>query len=84
MQDYAALQGRFNNQDAADKALPVMAQLRALYTTHRASVDALVTAANLRGVKESGTWFAIPTYGFMIGVLAMVVVVLFSGGRAVQ
>jgi amino acid transporter len=31
----------------------------------------LLMAINLRGVKESGTLFAIPTYGFMIAVLGM-------------
>jgi amino acid transporter len=31
----------------------------------------LLAAMNLRGVRESGSWFAIPTYGFMIGVLGM-------------
>jgi amino acid transporter len=37
-----------------------------------ASVLVLVLAAlNLRGVRESGTFFAIPTYGFMVGVLGM-------------
>jgi amino acid transporter len=37
-----------------------------------ACVLVLVLAAlNLRGVRESGTFFAIPTYGFMIGVLGM-------------
>ena len=30
-----------------------------------------LAAINLRGVRESGTVFAIPTYGFMIGVLGM-------------
>ena len=29
----------------------------------------LLTAANLRGIRESGTLFAIPTYAFMIGML---------------
>ena len=39
-----------------------------------ASIMVLVLAAlNLRGVRESGTFFAIPTYGFMIGVLGMAV-----------
>ena len=38
-----------------------------------ASVAVLVlTAMNLRGVRESGTVFAIPTYCFMIGMLAMI------------
>jgi amino acid transporter len=31
----------------------------------------LLAALNLRGVRESGTLFAIPTYGFMIAVLGM-------------
>ncbi|MCW2607716.1 MAG: DNA-binding protein [Frankiales bacterium] len=31
----------------------------------------LLTAINLRGVKESGAAFAIPTYGFMIAILGM-------------
>jgi amino acid transporter len=33
---------------------------------------ALLTAANLRGLRESGTAFAIPTYGFMIVILGMI------------
>jgi len=32
----------------------------------------LLMAINLRGVRESGTLFAIPTYGFMIAVLGMI------------
>ncbi|HEY6424929.1 MAG TPA: APC family permease [Pseudonocardiaceae bacterium] len=31
----------------------------------------VLTAANLRGIRESGTAFAIPTYAFMIGITAM-------------
>ena len=31
----------------------------------------LLTAANLRGIRESGTAFAVPTYAFMIGMFAM-------------
>lgn len=31
-----------------------------------------ITVMNLRGVKESGTFFSIPTYGFIIGVLVMI------------
>jgi amino acid transporter len=34
----------------------------------------LLTAVNLRGVKESGRVFAIPTYGFVLAVYAMLVV----------
>ncbi len=33
----------------------------------------VLTALNLRGVRESGKAFAIPTYGFIIGILGMVV-----------
>jgi amino acid transporter len=35
---------------------------------------ALVTFANLRGARESGTLFAIPTYGFVVSVLLMIAV----------
>jgi amino acid transporter len=31
-----------------------------------------LTAMNLRGVKESGRAFAVPTYGFVVGVFAMI------------
>lgn len=33
----------------------------------------IMTLLNLRGVRESGTAFAIPTYGFIIGIFGMVV-----------
>ncbi len=33
----------------------------------------LLTAVNLRGIKESGSFFAFPTYAFVIGIFAMVV-----------
>jgi amino acid transporter len=35
---------------------------------------ALITLANLRGVRESGTLFAIPTYTFIASILTMIVV----------
>src|SRR2546423_1673282 len=35
---------------------------------------AILTVANLRGVKESGRAFAIPSYGFVVAVYAMLVV----------
>jgi amino acid transporter len=42
---------------------------------HEASVAValvvVLAALNLRGVRESGAFFALPTYGFMIGVLGM-------------
>jgi amino acid transporter len=34
---------------------------------------AVLAGLNLRGVRESGTFFAIPTYGFMVGVIGMAV-----------
>ncbi len=33
----------------------------------------VLTAINLRGIRESGTAFAIPTYAFVAGILAMIV-----------
>lgn len=36
-------------------------------------IIAFITVINLRGVKESGTFFSIPTYAFVIGILGMVV-----------
>src|SRR5256884_94016 len=33
---------------------------------------ALITLANLRGVRESGTVFAVPTYGFILSIYALV------------
>ncbi|MBK8137490.1 MAG: APC family permease [Chloroflexi bacterium] len=35
-------------------------------------IVAFITLMNLRGVKESGTFFSIPTYGFIVGIFAMV------------
>ncbi|WP_110205434.1 APC family permease [Nocardioides daejeonensis] len=37
-----------------------------------------LTAMNLRGVRESGTFFAIPTYAFMAGILVMCGVGMFQ------
>lgn len=37
----------------------------------------LLTAMNLRGVRESGSLFAIPTYAFVIGILGMIAFGLF-------
>jgi amino acid transporter len=34
----------------------------------------LVTFANLRGARESGTLFAIPTYGFVVSIVALVAI----------
>jgi amino acid transporter len=38
----------------------------------------LLTAMNLRGVRESGTLFAFPTYGFMIAIIGMMI---YGGAR---
>lgn len=40
-------------------------------------VIVLLMSMNLRGVKESGGFFAIPTYAFMVGIIVMVVYGLF-------
>lgn len=37
-------------------------------------IVAFVTVMNLRGVRESGTFFSIPTYAFIVGMLVMIVV----------
>ena len=39
----------------------------------------VLTALNLRGVRESGTAFAIPTYAFVAGIMAMITVGAFRG-----
>jgi amino acid transporter len=54
-------------QNAAS-ALTFMRGHEALYA---ALLVIILMAMNLRGVRESGTAFAIPTYGFMFGVLLM-------------
>jgi amino acid transporter len=45
---------------------------------HRVAVNigfvVLLTAMNLRGVRESGRTFAIPTYAFVFGVMAMIAI----------
>ncbi len=43
----------------------------------------VLAAMNLRGVRESGAFFAIPTYGFMVGVIGMALVgaIRASGGN---
>ena len=45
---------------------------------HKVSISvgfiAFITLLNLRGVKESGRIFAVPTYGFVVGIYAMIAV----------
>ncbi|WP_370942753.1 APC family permease [Amycolatopsis sp. cg5] len=50
-------------------AVPWVAQNKVLAAVIIVSV---LTALNLRGVRESGKAFAIPTYGFIIGIFVMV------------
>jgi amino acid transporter len=40
-------------------------------------IVAFITTVNLRGVKESGTFFAIPTYAFIVGIMFMIAVGVF-------
>ncbi|HEV7453182.1 MAG TPA: APC family permease [Pseudonocardiaceae bacterium] len=49
-------------------AVPFVATHKVIFAVVAIS---LLTAANLRGIRESGTAFAIPTYAFMIGIIAM-------------
>ncbi|MFG2036993.1 APC family permease [Dactylosporangium sp. NPDC048998] len=50
--------------------------------THKVAISiiaiALLTAMNLRGIRESGAAFAIPTYGFMIVMIGMIITGFFK------
>jgi amino acid transporter len=50
-------------------AIPIVAQNKVWFCV---AAILVVMALNLRGVRESGVAFAIPTYGFIVGVLIMV------------
>ncbi|HWO67060.1 MAG TPA: APC family permease [Umezawaea sp.] len=50
-------------------ALPFVATHKAEFAV---AAIVLLTAINLRGLRESGTAFAIPTYAFMIGIMLMI------------
>ena len=52
----------------AKAMLPFLAGNEGLWA---AVVIVILMSMNLRGVRESGSFFAVPTYGFMIGVLGM-------------
>ncbi len=54
-------------QNAA-AALPFVSGHEATYA---ALLVLLLAAINLRGVRESGAFFAVPTYGFMVAILGM-------------
>ncbi|GAB2867509.1 APC family permease [Lentzea nigeriaca] len=50
-------------------AIPFVATHKALFAV---SAIVILTAINLRGIRESGSAFAIPTYAFMIGIMALI------------
>ncbi|CAM2734928.1 APC family permease [Skermania piniformis] len=49
-------------------AIPFVSTHKVLFAV---AAIAILTAVNLRGIRESGTAFAIPTYAFMIGMYGM-------------
>ncbi|KQU02906.1 DNA-binding protein [Rhodococcus sp. Leaf7] len=51
-------------------ALPFVAEHKVLFAV---AAIVLITSINLRGVRESGTAFAIPTYAFMVGMFVMLI-----------
>jgi amino acid transporter len=55
-------------------AVPIVEHHRVLFSL---AAIALLTAMNLRGLKESGILFAIPTYAFVVGIFGLVVYGLF-------
>jgi amino acid transporter len=57
--------------DAITSAASGLSQHRVLLAT---GFIALITLANLRGVKESGTLFAVPTYAFIASIFVMLAV----------
>jgi amino acid transporter len=57
--------------NAISSAAPSLSEHRVLLSI---VIVALLTVANLRGVKEAGTLFAIPTYGFVAMIYVMLVV----------
>ncbi|GAA4527294.1 APC family permease [Amycolatopsis samaneae] len=62
-------------------ALPWVAEHKVLTAL---VIVCVLTALNLRGVRESGKAFAIPTYGFIIGILGMVLWGLFEVVRGTE
>lgn len=56
-------------------AVPFIAQHKVLFAV---AAILLLASLNLRGIRESGTAFAIPTYAFMIGMIVMLVWGLFQ------
>ena len=56
--------------DNVGSAVPFIAAHKVVFAV---GVIVVLTAVNLRGLRESGTAFAIPTYAFMGGILVMIV-----------
>jgi amino acid transporter len=56
--------------------VPIVAQHKVLFCI---GAIVILTALNLRGVRESGRTFAVLTYAFMIGMISMIVWGLFRG-----
>lgn len=54
---------------ALTSAFPILADFRVPLAL---VIVAFITLVNLRGVRESGTFFAIPTYAFIIGIMGMI------------
>jgi len=55
----------------ASAAIPA---LRGHEATFAVALVAILAAINLRGIREAGTAFAIPTYGFMIAILGTAII----------
>ena len=51
-------------------ALPFVATHKVAFAV---AAIVVLTASNLRGIRESGTAFAVPTYAFMIGIIVMLI-----------
>ena len=56
--------------DAIVSAIPSLADQKVALTV---GLIGLVTLANLRGSKESGRIFAVPTYGFVLGIYVLII-----------
>jgi amino acid transporter len=60
---------------ALTSAFPVLSPFRVEIAL---LIVAFITIVNLRGIKESGTVFAIPTYAFIVGILLMIGIGVFK------
>ncbi|GLW96588.1 APC family permease [Microtetraspora sp. NBRC 16547] len=63
-----------NGADYVGATVPFVAENRPLVAV---AIVVLLTIMNLRGIRESGTAFAVPTYAFMFAVIGMVLWGLF-------